>query len=302
MCIRDSINAEYGQMEKMFREEAKLGQGGYGIVYSATEVKTKNKIAVKKCKHVEDNAVRSNMREVYYLSITDSPSIVKFQAAFVLPELGEMWSVLEYMEGGTLTEARKSHTWSQPEVAYIARELFKAVEYLHSINIIHRDIKSGNVMFTVKAEVKLIDFGLATNVPQGKQSLKGMVGSAFWIPPEMIRGLTHDKPADVWSSAQCLMELINGHIPHYDEEAKRAAAGARAMFLIGTGVRAPFEEPNKWDANCMAFFDSVLEFEPEKRATPKQALQHAFISGAAPQEDMAKMLVGVFQQQALSMF
>jgi calcium/calmodulin-dependent protein kinase I len=72
-------------------------------------------------------------------------------------------------------------------------------------------------MFTVSGEVKLIDFGLATNFPEKGQLLKGMVGSAFWIAPEMIRGLRHDHKADIWASGMCLFELVNGHIPHFDE-------------------------------------------------------------------------------------
>lgn len=81
-------------------------------------------------------------------------------------------------------------------------------------------------MFTVNAEVKLIDFGLATNFPKGDQKLKGMIGSPFWIAPEMIRGLKHDHKCDIWSTAMCLFELVNGHIPHYGTEQKKCWGGS----------------------------------------------------------------------------
>lgn len=83
-----------------------------------------------------------------------------------------MWCILEFMDGGTLTQARKNHIWTPAEVAYISNELLKGVQFLHSRQVIHRDIKSSNIMFTVNGEVKLIDFGLATNFPENGQLLK----------------------------------------------------------------------------------------------------------------------------------
>lgn len=296
-------NSTERHMTKLFKEENKLGEGGYGIVYRGLVNKDKSTVAIKKCKHVEDNAVKSNMREAYYLNVTDSPYIVKVFAAYVLSDLGEMWTTLEFMEGGTLTQARKLHVWSQDEIGYITRELFKGVEYLHSIDIIHRDIKSGNVMMTVKGEVKLIDFGLASNIPKEGQKLRGIVGSPFWIPPEMIRGLTHNTPADIWSSAACLRELVDGYAPHRDKTASSGSSGARAMYLIGIGTHPPYVEPEKWTDDLKTFFERTMEFNADTRATATEALAHPFCtSNCAEQPAMEKMLIGVFQGAALSMF
>ena len=70
--------------------------------------------------------------------------------------------------------------------------------------------------------------------------------------------------------------------------------------MIGTGIRAPFDDPSKWGANLMSFFDRVLDFEPKTRATAKDALGHPFVKEAAPRDAISKMLISVFQGQALS--
>lgn len=166
-------------------------------------------------------------------------------------------------------------------------------------------------MFTCSGEVKLIDFGLATNFPEPNQKLSGMVGSAFWIPPEMIRGLTHNHKADVWSAGMCLWELVNGHIPFYEENKQSASGageniagikGSRAMFQVGTGVPVPYDNPDEWNADAKDFFAQIGTFEPEKRPEASQLLQHKYIGQATSQDAIKKMLIGVFRAAAMAVF
>jgi serine/threonine protein kinase len=125
---------------------------------------------------------KANLREIFWLTNLDHKNVVKLKHCFLC--LNEMWVVLEFMEGGTLTEAVKTSRFRETEVAYVAREMFLGINYMHENMVIHRDLKSANVMLTVKAEIKLIDFGLCGDARTNPR-LKGMVGSPYWMPPEV---------------------------------------------------------------------------------------------------------------------
>ena len=295
--------------EKTFKVAQQLGKGGYGTVFQAQMGKDKkNQVAVKKSENREEKARGTNLRELYYLMTLENPSIVRVMDCFDMQEQGQMWCVLEYMDGGTLTQARKTHSWTPAETAYIAKGMLTAVAFLHSKQVMHRDLKSGNVMFTVSGDVKLIDFGLATNYPEGGQKLNGTIGSAFWIPPEMIRGLCHNHKADIWSTGMCLFELVNGHIPFYEESKGNAPdgtagiKGSRAMFYVGTGTPVPFDSPDDWDATAKDFFAQIQTFDPEARPEASELLKHGYLNTAVSQDAIKKMLIGVFRGAAMAMF
>lgn len=86
-----------------------------------------------------------NYSEIYYLHKCKHPNVVSFIRAYVIPPLQEMWVVMEFLEGGTLTEAARAHPFKESQVAFAARELLKAIEFIHKNGVVHRDIKSANV-------------------------------------------------------------------------------------------------------------------------------------------------------------
>lgn len=128
--------------EKTYKVGGKLGEGGYGTVFQAQRGKEKgDNVAIKKSENKDEKARATNLRELYYLMTLEHPSVVKCFDCFDIPEQGQMWAVLEFMDGGTLTQARKSHQWTPPEVAYISGEMLKAVGFIHSKEVMHRDVR-----------------------------------------------------------------------------------------------------------------------------------------------------------------
>jgi len=121
-----------------------------------------------------------------------------------------------------LSEAVKVHQFSERHIAYVSREILKALTYLHSRNFVHRDLKSGNVMMSIEGHIKLIDFGLCCDVTEGPRLQ--MLGSPYWIPPEMIRKKPHSCPADIWSFAVCVLEM-------YLKEPPNASSRLLSMFV-----------------------------------------------------------------------
>lgn len=96
--------------------------------------------------HYSDKHKKMNLCEVYFLKKCQNDNVVEFKRAHVINNLSEMWVVMEYLEGGTLTDAVKDgYTFTETQVAYAARELLRGIQFLHSVEICHRDIKSSNV-------------------------------------------------------------------------------------------------------------------------------------------------------------
>jgi len=119
---------------------------------------------------------------------------------------------MEFMEGGTLTESCKKHNFEEDEIAYVSKHMLLALIFMHKNSITHRDLKSANVMMTIEGDIKLIDLGLCAILEGGYKV--GMVGSPFWMAPEMIRREPYDNKIDIWSFAICLLELANRHPPN----------------------------------------------------------------------------------------
>ncbi|KAL6072994.1 serine/threonine-protein kinase BLUS1 isoform X3 [Balamuthia mandrillaris] len=267
------------------------GEGGYGRVFLAKSdaKEVKGKVAIKRVPHILDKEKKHNLREVNYLKFCNHPNIVKYYTTLFLKN--ELWIVMEFMEGGTLTEAVRNHSFSEIQVAYVARELLKALAWLHDHKLLHRDLKSSNIMMTIKGNIKLIDFGLCVDVSGGPR--RDMVGSPFWMPPEMVRRDPHDLPADIWSFAISLLELANRHPPFQK-------SSLRAMFTYATeGCPDPLDEPDKWSDNFKDFLSMCLRSDPAERATAKVLLEHPFLRQVATQKQMAKLIQHIFMRHAL---
>lgn len=284
------------QMKRLYELSKKVGEGGYGKVYNARCKDKKmqpQEVAIKIMQHVESDAkaVRTNLRELLYLTKLRHPNIVALYRAHLVNDK-ELWLVLEFMEGGTLREASKVATFEEGEVAFCAFEILKAVAFMHENGCVHRDIKSHNVMMTVEGQVKLIDLGLVADVKKGISTMRGILGTTFWIPPEMIRGEPHSYPADIWSLGICLLELCHGYPPNRDSK-------LRALFLAGAGVAPGLEDPARWSEECHSFFVNALVPEQSERATAASLLAHPWIGMRCSLEKIRKRLRHIFMNHAL---
>ncbi|EJK62053.1 hypothetical protein THAOC_17350 [Thalassiosira oceanica] len=176
-----------------------LGEGSFGQVFRAVHRATGAVVAVKVVPNQEgDEEADKIMGEIDILSKCNSPFIVGYFECFVTPpkkkmENGEMWIVMELCDGGSISDlieaAGGRGSFAMPEEAIRAAcaGCVLGLEYLHKKEICHRDIKCGNVLLTNDGHVKLADFGVSAELTNTINKRKTVVGSPFWIAPEVIK-------------------------------------------------------------------------------------------------------------------
>jgi len=276
-----------------FKMMQMIGKGGFGHVFLATSQKDKTPMAIKRIPHISTKQKRKNYQEIRFLMFCKgTPNILQFESAAVPdPDRNEMWLATEYVNGGTLTNAVSEHPFTEPQIAYLCCELLKGIAFLHANMLAHRDLKSANIMISLTGDVKLIDFGLCSDVSQGE--VVHMVGSPFWMPPEMIKRQPHGLPVDVWSFGICCMEMANGHPPNRH-------SSISAMFIAAVyGYPEPFEE-NKWSQSFTDFLDKCLQITPSDRWTVPRLQAHPFLLCRANRDQMTKLFCDLFEKNTYS--
>lgn len=194
-----------------------IARGGMGIVYKAQDTVLGRVVAYKVLgENLRENetALKYFMREAKAAAALSHPNIVTIYDAG--EQGGEVYMAMEYVEGTTLKELiRRTGSLPNEQVEYIMINCCKALEYAHSKNVIHRDIKSGNVMITRDRTLKVMDFGLAKVLNEYQNNHTQQVGTPFYMSPEQIIGRNVDFRADLYGLGCTLFECATGTVPFF---------------------------------------------------------------------------------------
>lgn len=136
--------------------------------------------------------------EVVILRDYHHPNIVETYNSFLVND--ELWVVMEYLEGGALTDIVTHSRMDEEQIATVCKQVLKALSYLHSQGVIHRDIKSDSILLASDGRVKLSDFGFCAQVSQELPKRKSLVGTPYWMSPEVISRLLYGPEVDGESS------------------------------------------------------------------------------------------------------
>jgi serine/threonine-protein kinase len=209
-----------GQMISHYRILEKLGEGGMGVVYKAEDTKLKRFVAIKFLpRHIaaHDEERQRFVLEAQAAAALNHPNITTIHA---IEECGdELFIVLEFIEGKTLRDMvrscqQASKLLSIDEAISYAVQIAGGLQAAHEKGIIHRDIKTANIMITDKGQAKIMDFGLA-KIGQGSLLTKAgqTVGTIAYMSPEQARGDELDCRTDIWSFGVVLYEMLTGQLP-----------------------------------------------------------------------------------------
>lgn len=167
--------------------------------------------------------------------------------------------------------------------------MLKGIAHLHSYGVVHRDIKSANVMLGYIGDVKLIDFGLSCDEEKASTH---MVGSPFWMSPEMILAKRHSYPADVWSFGVCCIEMRDKKPPDRNSR-------IRCMFNYATSGVIPVIDKRlkqkKISPEFHYFISICCKLEPTERPTPKQLLRESFLKSKFDKSAMSLLVREIFE-------
>ncbi|KAI0075090.1 kinase-like protein [Panus rudis PR-1116 ss-1] len=193
-----------------------LGKGAFGQVYRALNWATGETVAVKEIQlsNIPKSEIGQIMSEIDLLKNLNHPNIVKYKGFEKTREY--LYIILEFCENGSLHAiCKRFGKFPEPLVAVYISQVLEGLAYLHDQGVIHRDIKGANILTNKDGCVKLADFGVASSTAAGAVRDDAVVGSPYWMAPEVIEQSGATTASDIWSVGCTVIELLEGKPPYH---------------------------------------------------------------------------------------
>jgi serine/threonine protein kinase len=257
-------------------------------VYVAKNKITSAMVAIKQMDMAKQPRKELIVNEIILMKELSHPNIVNYLDSFLIKNCAELWVIMEYMEGGSLTDVIEANTISERQTSAICFEAVKGLAHLHSKNIIHRDIKSDNVLLDARGNIKIskwsrkdlmcvyftdsyypfkADFGMCAKLTKDRYKRATTIGTPYWMAPEVVKQKEYGPKIDVWSLGIMAIEMIEGEPPYLDEEP------LKALFLIATNGTPQLKNPDDLTRECKSFLGHCLEVSVDKRSSMSGLIQ-----------------------------
>ncbi|KAI0729129.1 Pkinase-domain-containing protein [Fomitopsis betulina] len=267
----------------LYSKIRKVGQGASGHVYVAKTLASGKMVAIKEMDLSNQPRKELIVNEILVMKESQHPNIVNFLESYLVRS-NELWVVMEYMEGGALTDIIENNTLEEDQIASICFETCKGLGHLHSQSIIHRDIKSDNVLLDAQGHVKITDFGFCAKLTDQKSKRATMVGTPYWMAPEVVKQKEYGAKVDIWSLGIMAIEMIENEPPYLDEEP------LKALYLIATNGTPTLKKPEALSRELKGFLSVCLCVDVKSRATADELLEHDFLKKSCALSGLAPLL------------
>lgn len=272
--------------EDVFCDLHEIGHGSFGAVYFARNSYSNEVVAIKKMSYNGKQTTekwQDIIKEVKFLGQLRHPNTIEYKGCYLKDNTA--WLVMEYCLGSAsdLLEVHKKPL-QEVEIAAITHGALLGLAYLHSHNMIHRDIKAGNILLTELGQVKLADFGSASIASPANS----FVGTPYWMAPEVILAMDegqYEGKVDIWSLGITCIELAERKPPLFNMNAMSA------LYHIAQND-SPTLQSNEWSDHFRSFVDYCLLKIPQDRPSSGELLRHDFVR----RERSPRILIDLIQR------
>ncbi|XP_047450080.1 mitogen-activated protein kinase kinase kinase kinase 5-like isoform X2 [Mugil cephalus] len=271
----------------------RVGGGTYGEVYKARNKQNGELAAIKVIKMEPEDDFSIIQQEIVIVKSCKHPNIVAYYGSYI--RANKLWICMEFCGGGSLQDIyHVTGPLSEPQIAYICREMLQGLDYLHAQKKIHRDIKGANILLNDQGEVKLADFGISAQITATLARRMSFIGTPYWMAPEVaaveIKG-GYNELCDIWSVGITAIELAELQPPMFDVHP------LRVLFLMSkSGYQPPkLKDKSKWSSNFYNFVKAMLVRNPKKRPSAAKMLSHMFLTQQCLNQELTLDLLEKFR-------
>ncbi len=262
-----------------------IGIGSTCKVYKGISKKTNKIYAIKVCNELEkyyDSII--NELNILRLVKNKSNNIEKFYGVYYSKEENTIWIILEYFEYGNIMSylTKINYPINEELISTIIQNVLFGLLYLHSINIIHRDIKCQNLLLSKEGRVKISDFGISIN--KNVLNCNNRVGTPYWMSPEVINRQRYNEKTDIWSLGIICYELVEGEPPYCEFKPNIVM-----KKIIENPIKG-LKNPEKYSNEFNDFVSLCLNVDYNKRPNIPQLLEHKFIKKSGSVKFLQKII------------
>ncbi|XP_031566855.1 serine/threonine-protein kinase PAK 2-like [Actinia tenebrosa] len=286
-AVRDLSTLVQGHvpLPHRFTNKVEIGKGGFGKVYKALDWTTNKIVAIKEIQSKKVKRFSENLvpREANIHKQLSHLNIVKMENYY--PEGENFNLVLEYISGGPIYRLARTKAVTENDISCIAKQIFSGLEYIHSLQILHGDIKCPNILYTLSGQIKITDFGLSMKEEDLRKYKHLRQGTPHYMAPELVSRKPYGVKVDVWATGISLIELLQGTVPHcslsYDRAMKRNAS---------QGIRL-LTNQNSYSQEAVEFISNTLKLRQKHRWHSYMLLTHPFLIKAPPPAALIPLIV-----------